>query len=79
MIGGEIGEASGRALQERAPVSQRLIQPIEMRAQLIKQVGHRRHHCDGIDISAGELGPVFEKPLRQRVGLLRERRCWQPG
>src|SRR5215469_2034642 len=38
MIGGEIGEASGRALQERAPVSQRLIQPIEMRAQLIKQV-----------------------------------------
>ena len=36
MIGGEIGEASGRALQERAPVSQRLIQPIEMRAQLIK-------------------------------------------
>src|SRR5246127_3186567 len=72
MIGGEIGEASGRALQERAPVSQRLIQPIEMRAQLIKQVGPRRHHCDGIDISTGELGPVFEKPLRQRVGLLRE-------
>src|SRR5207248_5551227 len=73
MIGGEIGEASGRALQERAPVSQHLIQPIEMRAQLIKQVGHRRHHCDGIDISTGELGPVFEKPLRQRVGSLRER------
>src|SRR5258707_10569675 len=66
MIGGEIGEASGRALQERAPVSQRLIQPIEMRAQLIKQVGHRRHHCDGIDISTGEIGPVFEKTLRQR-------------
>src|SRR5215831_16288513 len=73
MIGGEIGEASGSALQERAPVSQRLIQPIEMRAQLIKQVRHRRHHCDGIDISTGELGPVFEKPLRQRVGSLRER------
>src|SRR5262249_19124802 len=73
MISGEIGEASGRALQERAPVSQRLIQPIEMRAQLIKQVRHRRHHCDRIDISTGELGPVFEKPLRQRVGSLRER------
>src|SRR4051794_32782739 len=73
MIGGEIGEASGRALQERAPVSQRLIQPIKMRAQLIKQVRHRRQHCDGIDISTGELGPVFEKPLRQRVGSLRER------
>src|SRR5262245_54696152 len=73
MIGGEIGEASGRALQERAPVSQRLIEPIEMRAQLIKQVRHRRHHCDGIDISTGELGSVFEKPLRQRVGSLRER------
>src|ERR1041385_5661265 len=72
MIGGEIGEASGRTLQERAPVSQRLIQPIEMRAQLIEQVGHRRQHCDGIDISTGELGPVFEKPLRQRVGFLRE-------
>src|SRR5947209_14670722 len=42
MIGGEIGEASGRALQERAPVSQHLIQPIEMRAQLIKQVGDRK-------------------------------------
>ena len=27
MIGGEIGEAGGRALQERAPVSQHLIQP----------------------------------------------------
>src|SRR6185437_333595 len=39
MIGGEIGEASGRALQEVTPVSQRLIQPIEMRAQLIEQVG----------------------------------------
>src|SRR5262249_30955100 len=73
MIGGEIGEASGTALQERAPVSQRLIQPIEMRAQLLKQVRHRRNHCDGIDISTGELGPVFEKPLRQRVGALRER------
>jgi hypothetical protein len=32
MIGGEIGEPSGRALQERAPVSQRLIQPIEWEA-----------------------------------------------
>jgi len=39
MIGGEIGEASGGALQERTPVSQRLIQPSEMRAQLIKMVG----------------------------------------
>src|SRR3981189_209692 len=72
MIGGEIGEASGRAVQDQAPVSQHLIQPIEMRAQLIKQVRHRRHHCDGIDISTGELGPVFEKPLRQRVASLRE-------
>ena len=36
MIGGEIGEASGGALQEWAPVGQRLIQPGEMRAQLIK-------------------------------------------
>src|SRR6516164_10099978 len=26
-----------------------------------------------LDISTGELGPVFEKPLRQRVGSLRER------
>ena len=49
---GEIGEASCWALQKRAPVSQHLIQPIEMRAQLIEQVGHRRHHCDGIDLSA---------------------------
>src|SRR6201988_4217928 len=73
MIQGESGEASGRPLKEQAPVSQRLIQPIEMRAQLIKQVGHRRHHCDRIDISARELGPVLEKPLRQRVGSLRER------
>src|SRR5262249_15067037 len=72
MIGGEIGKASGRALQERAPVSQRLIQPIEMRAQLIKQVGHRRHHCGGVYISAGELGPVFKKSFGQCVGLLRE-------
>src|SRR5262249_17758509 len=32
MIGGEIGEASGRALQERAPVSQRLIQHRNARA-----------------------------------------------
>ena len=70
MIGGEIGEASGGALQEWAPVSQRLIQPSEMRAQLIKMVGHRRHHYDGIDISAGELDPVFEKPLRQHLGPL---------
>src|SRR5690349_16094011 len=30
MIGGEIGKASGRALQERAPISHHLIQPIEM-------------------------------------------------
>jgi len=29
MISGEIGEANGTALQERAPVSQRLIQPID--------------------------------------------------
>src|SRR5205814_5927584 len=80
MIGGEIGEASGGALQERAPVSQRLIQPSEMRAQLIKMVGHRRHHYDGIDISAGELDPVLEKPLRQHLGPLGEvispERCW---
>src|SRR3954452_9667987 len=72
MIGGEIGEASGGALQEWAPVSQRLIQPSEMRAQLIKMVGHRRHHYDGIDISAGELDPVLEKPLRQHLGPLGE-------
>jgi hypothetical protein len=72
MIGGEIGEASNRTLQERSPVSQHLIQPIEMRAQLIEQIGHRRLHCDGIDISTGELGSVFEKPLRQRVGSLCE-------
>src|SRR5258707_4292762 len=72
MIGGEIGEASGGALQERAPVSQRLIQPSEMRAQLIKVIGHRRQHYDGIDISTGELDPVFEKPLRQHFGSLRE-------
>src|ERR1700730_13138041 len=38
MVGGEIGKASGRALQERALVDQHLIQPIEMRAQLIEQV-----------------------------------------
>src|SRR3989440_1687903 len=44
MIGGEIGEASGGAFHERTPVSQRLIQPSEMRAQLIKMGGHRRHH-----------------------------------
>src|SRR3954449_10481022 len=72
MIGGEIGEANGGALQEWAPVSQRLIQPSEMRAQLIKVIGHRRQHYDGIDISTGELDPVFEKPLRQHFGSLRE-------
>src|SRR5437879_3923360 len=72
MIGGEIGEASGGALQEWAPVSQRLIQPREMCAQLIEMVGHRRHHYDGIDISAGELDPVFEKPLRQHLWPLGE-------
>ena len=73
MIGGEVGEADGRALQERALVSQRLIQPIEMCAQLIKAVGHRRQHHSGIDISTGELDPVFEKPLRQHFRSLRER------
>jgi hypothetical protein len=52
MVGGEIAEASGSALQERAAIGQHLIQPIEMRAQLIKQVRHCRHHCGGIDISA---------------------------
>src|SRR5215471_14234262 len=72
MIGGEIGEASGGPLQEGTPISQRLIQPIEMPAQLIEQVGHRRQHCYGIDISAGELGTVFEKPLRQGVRPLGE-------
>ena len=46
MIGCEIDEASVWTLQERAPVSQRLIQPSEMRAQLIKMVEHRRHHYD---------------------------------
>src|SRR5215469_15168094 len=51
------GARSCKALPLASPISP----PIEMRAQLIKQVGHRRHHCDGIDISTGELGPVFVK------------------
>ena len=78
MISGEIGETNGRALQERAFVAQRLVQPIEMCAQLIKVVGHRRQHYDGIDISTGELGPVFEKPRRQHFWTFRER-DGQPG
>ena len=41
------------ALQERATVGQHLIQPIEMRAQLIEQIGHCCHHRGWIDISAG--------------------------
>src|SRR5215472_17636116 len=44
-----------------------------MRAQLIEQVRYCRLHRGGIDISAGEFGPVFEKSLGQRVGSLRER------
>jgi hypothetical protein len=43
-----------------------------MRAKLVEQVRHCRSHCDGIDIPAGELGPVFEKPLGQCVGPLGE-------
>src|ERR1700730_16247995 len=43
-----------------------------MRAQLIEQVRHCRHHCGGVYISAGEFGSVFKKSLGQRVGLLRE-------
>src|SRR3954468_16245144 len=54
MVGGEIGKANGRALQEGPLVDQNLIQPIEMRSQLIEQVRHRCHHCGRIDISAGE-------------------------
>src|SRR6516162_9229636 len=75
MIGGEIGEASGGPLQEGTPVSQRLIQPIEMCAQLIEQVGHRRQHCYGIDISAGELWRgLRETPQATRQAAWR-RRC----
>src|SRR3974390_313849 len=44
-----------------------------MRAQLIERVRYFRLHRGGIDISAGEFGPVFEKSLGQRVGSLRER------
>src|SRR5436190_24360328 len=43
-----------------------------MRAQLIEQVRHCRHHCCGVYISAGEFGSVFKKSLGQRVALLRE-------
>src|ERR1043165_3252653 len=72
MVGGEIGKARGRALQEWALVDQHLIQPIEMRAQLIEQVRYRRHHRGRVDISAGEFGSVFEESLGQRVASLRE-------
>ena len=44
-----------------------------MRAQLIERVRYCRLHRGGIDISAGEFGPVFEKSFGQRVGSLRER------
>ena len=72
MVGSQIGEASGGALQEQAAVSQHTIQPIEMRAQLIERVRQRRLHRGGIDIPTGESGPVFQKSLGQRVGSLRE-------
>src|SRR5262249_50577559 len=52
---------------------------IEMRAQLIEQVRHCRHHRGGIDISAGEFGSVFEKSLGQRVGSLREQEARSPA
>ena len=44
-----------------------------MRAQLIERVRYCRLHRGGIEISAGEFGPVFEKSLGQGVGSLRER------
>jgi hypothetical protein len=43
-----------------------------MRTQLVELVGHRRRHHGGIDIPAGELGPVFEKPLGQCIAPLGE-------
>jgi hypothetical protein len=45
---------------------------MQMRAQLIEQIWHRRDHDGRIDISAGELRPVFQKPLWQRVVPLGE-------
>ena len=38
-----------------------------MRAQLIEQIRHGRHHCGRIDVAAGEPGAILEEPLGQRV------------